>query len=106
MKMAVAEITIIPIGTKGPSLSKYVSGAIEELEKLNLEYELTPSGTVIEGELEEILEATRKMHESVFDDEIKRVVTSLEIDDRRDKKLSLSGKKKSVTDRLEGKESD
>ena len=99
--MVVAEITIIPVGTENSSLSKYVAKALKELEKSGVEYELTSSGTILEGELEEVLETARKMHESVFDDEIKRVVTSLEIDDRRDKSLSISGKKNSVTKRLE-----
>ena len=98
--MVVAEIKIIPVGTKGPSLSRYVAKALKELEKTDIEYELTSSGTILEGELEDVLEAARKMHESVFDESTKRVLTTLEIDDRRDKELSISGKKKSVKKKL------
>lgn len=98
--MAVVEVTVIPIGTKDPSLSKYVAKALEELENKDVDYELTPSGTVLEGDLSEILEVIRDMHESVFGDDIKRVVTSVQIDDRRDKKHTRAGKKKSVEDRM------
>jgi len=36
------------------------------------------------------------MHEVVLSGEIKRVVTTIKIDERRDKKLSMRGKLKSV----------
>ncbi len=104
--MAVAEITIVPIGTDDPSLSKYVAKALDELESAEIEYELTPSGTILEGEIGEILEITEKMHDSVFDEKVARVVTTLRIDDRRDRPLSMEGKKKSVEEKLnEGKAS-
>lgn len=101
MNITVLEVTIVPIGTEGPSLSKYVAGALEELEKMDVKYELTPSGTIIEGELEEILDIAKRMHESVFDESIFRVVTTIQIDDRRDKKLTIEGKRKSVEEKLE-----
>ena len=48
--MVVVEVTIVPVGTKSPSLSDYVAKASEILEKSNLEHELTSTGTIIEGE--------------------------------------------------------
>lgn len=98
--MVVVEVTIVPVGTKSPSLSDYVAKASEILEKSNLEHELTSTGTIIEGELDEVLEVVKEMHESVFDKDIARVVTFLEIDDRRDKKLTIKGKKESVEKKL------
>lgn len=98
--MVVVEVTVVPIGTEGPSLSEYVARALKELEKLDVKYELTPTGTVIEGDLDEVLEVAKKMHESVFDGDIYRVVTTLQIDDRRDEELSIEGKKKSVNERM------
>lgn len=98
--MVVVELTVIPIGTEGPSLSKYVAGALDELEEHDVKYELTSSGTIIEGDLDEVLEAAREVHESLFDEEIKRVVTTLQIDDRRDKDLTIEGKKSSVEKRM------
>lgn len=99
--MVVAEVAVIPIGTEGPSLSKHVARSLEELEELDVKYELTSSGTILEGELEEILEVARKMHEKVFGEDISRVVTTIQIDDRRDKTLSIEGKRRSVKEKLE-----
>ncbi len=99
--MAVVEITIVPVGTEGPSLSDYVAEALEVLEDEGVKYELTSTGTILEGDLDEVLEVAKKMHESVFDEEISRVVTSIRIDDRKDKNLEIEGKKRSVEEKLE-----
>ncbi len=99
--LAVVEITIIPIGTEGPSLSDYIANALEVLEKKKVKYELTATGTIIEGDLEEVLEVAREMHESVFDKGISRVVTTIKIDERKNENLEIEGKKKSVEEKLE-----
>jgi uncharacterized protein (TIGR00106 family) len=99
--MVMAEVSIVPLGTKSPSVSEYVARALGVLEKEpDIKYELTPMGTVIEGDLEKILNAVRKMHNSVFSDEVTRVVTTIKIDDRRDKALSMHGKIESVQKKL------
>ena len=99
--MAIAEITVVPIGTASPSVSKYVAGALKVLEQeKDVKYRLTGMGTILEGELPAVLEATRKMHESVFSDEIQRVLTMIRIDDRRDREASVERKLKSVAEKL------
>ena len=99
--MAVVEVAVIPLGTKTPSVSKYVARALEVLEKENdIKYELTSMETIIEGDLDKVLDLAKKMHEAVFDKEILRVVTIIKIDDRRDKPLSMEGKVKSVQEKL------
>ena len=91
--MVIAEVNIIPLGTKTPSVSKHLARALRVLRKeKNIKYELTSMGTIMEGDLGEILRVVRDMHESTFDGEVMRVVTTLKIDDRRDKALSMSGK--------------
>ena len=100
--MVIAEVNIIPLGTKTPSVSKYVARACRVLqEEKNIKYELTSMGTIIEGDLEDILRVVRKMHEATFDKDIMRVVTTVKIDDRRDKTLSMKGKIESVLKKLE-----
>lgn len=99
--MAVVEITIVPVGTEGPSLSDYVAEALEVLEEEGVKYELTSTGTILEGDLDEVMEVAKKMHESVFDEDISRVVTSIRIDDRKDKDLEIEGKKESVQEKIE-----
>ena len=99
--MAVVEIVVIPLGTKTSSASKYVAGALKILEKeKDVKYELTPTGTIIEGDLERVLNLAKRMHESVFGEEVSSVITIIKIDDRRDKPLSIEGKLKSVKEKL------
>ena len=62
----------------------------------DIKYELTAMGTIIEGDLEHLLTLARKMHEAVFDAGITRVVTTIKIDDRRDKISGMSSKIESV----------
>jgi len=99
--MAIAELTVVPLGTEDTSLSSYVAGCHKVLkEQDKLEYQLTPMGTILEGELEDIFEITKKMHEVPFSNGAKRVTTSLKIDDRRDKAASMKQKINSVEGKL------
>jgi uncharacterized protein (TIGR00106 family) len=99
--MAIAEISVVPLGTKTPSVSQYVARAVKVLEReKDLKYEITPMGTIIEGDLDRILAVVRKMHEDVFGEGIARVVTTVKIDDRRDKAQGMKGKVDSVKKKL------
>lgn len=101
--MVVVEVSVVPIGTGGPGLSGYVAGCLEVLAgEKDLRYQLTPMGTVIEGELERVLSVVRKMHEVPFDRGVARVVTTIKIDDRRDRRLTMEGKVASVQGKLKG----
>jgi uncharacterized protein (TIGR00106 family) len=101
VKMVIAEISVTPVGTQTPSASEYVARAIRSLRQdKDISYELTAMGTLIEGELDKVLGAARRMHESLFDDGVKRVVTTIRIDDRRDKELSMIYKVQSVMQKL------
>ena len=100
--MVIAEVTIIPLGTKTPSVSKHLVRALRVLrEEKNIKYELTSMGTIMEGDLGEILRVVKNMHEGTFDGEVMRVVTTIKIDDRRDKALSMRGKIESLLKKLE-----
>ncbi|PIP48586.1 MAG: hypothetical protein COS87_02860 [Chloroflexi bacterium CG07_land_8_20_14_0_80_45_17] len=91
--MAVAEISIVPLGTETPSISKYVARAVKVLQQeKDIKYEITAMGTIIEGDLDKILTVAKKMHEEVFAEGVARVLTVIKIDDRRDKALSMKGK--------------
>ncbi len=99
--MAMLEISVVPVGTASPSLSRFVAGAVKTLkEARGVKYELTPMGTVIEGELDTILDCAREMHRAGFGEGIKRVVTTIKIDDRLDKPLTMSGKVSAVWSKL------
>jgi len=99
--MAVCSVEVVPLGTKSPSVSSYVASCLKILDNYpDLEYQLTPMSTVIEGDIERIFEAVLKMHEVPFSFGAKRVVTNLKVDERRDKELTMKGKVDAVQSKL------
>jgi len=96
--MPIMEINIIPLGTKTPSVSKYIADALRVLGKeKNIIYELTAMGTIVETDsLDLLLTLAKKMHRAVLSGKINRVVTTIKIDDRKDKKMSIKEKVSSV----------
>ena len=100
--MAVVFLTITPLGTGTPSVSAYVAGVERILRATTLTHQLTAMGTIIEGELDEILRVVRAMHEHPFTRGAARVSTLIKIDDRRDKEHTIAGKMRSVEEKLKG----
>jgi uncharacterized protein (TIGR00106 family) len=99
--MAIAEVSVIPLGTKTPSASQYVARAIKALEQEEgIKYETTAMGTIIEGDLDRILAVVKKMHEGTFGEGVARVITTVEIDDRRDKAQGMKSKLDSLREKL------
>jgi uncharacterized protein (TIGR00106 family) len=98
--MAIAFLTITPLGTATPSVSRFVAGVEQILRGTTLTHQLTAMGTIIEGDLDEILAVVRRMHEHPFTQGAQRVSTSLRIDDRRDKQATIAGKMRSVEEKL------
>jgi len=98
--MAVVFLTITPIGTGTPSVSKYVAGVEKILRASGLKNQLTAMGTIIEGDLDAVLKVIRQMHEHPFHQGAVRVSTLIKIDDRRDKEHSIEGKMRSVEEKL------
>jgi len=99
--LAIAEVTIIPIGTASTSLSSYVADLQRVLEQQNnIQYTLTSMSTIIEGSLDDIFIAIRAIHEAPFQTDAQRVSTSIKIDDRRDKASSSAQKLRSVQEKL------
>ncbi|MBV7507473.1 MTH1187 family thiamine-binding protein [Bacillus sp. sid0103] len=102
--MAIVDVTVIPLGTETPSVSKYVASVQKVLRKYQEEgkirYQLTPMNTIIEGELSTLFEVIQEMHEVPFAEGIQRVATTIRIDDRRDVKRSMEYKVERVTSLL------
>jgi uncharacterized protein (TIGR00106 family) len=98
--VAVVFLSIAPLGTGTPSVSRYVAGVEKILRGTKLTHQLTAMGTIIEGDLDEILAVVRKMHEHPFTQGAVRVSTLLKIDDRRDREHTIAGKMRSVEDKL------
>lgn len=99
--MAVAEISIIPVGTGSPSVSRFVAEAVKAVRKEpDVKYELTAMGTILEGDIDRLLAVARKMHQAVLDAGAMRVVTTIKIDHRLDKPSSMAGKVAAVKTKL------
>ena len=98
--MAVVQFTIVPLGTGGTSLSAYVAQVHQALNASSVKHTLTPMGTVLEGPLDELLAVIRQVHELPFQAGAQRVMTLINIDDRRDKTGSIEQKLQSVRDKL------
>jgi uncharacterized protein (TIGR00106 family) len=100
--MAIVFLTITPLGTATPGVSSWVAGVEGVIRASGLKHQLTAMGTIVEGDLDEILAVVRKMHEHPFSKGAVRVSTSIKIDDRRDKVATIEGKLRSVEEKLKG----
>jgi len=97
-EQVVAEIHIIPLGTPTTSLSRYVAACIDIVRQAkDISYQITAMATIIQGPLPRVLELAQKMHEVPFTMGVKRVLTTISIDDRRDKLITIESKVKAVS---------
>jgi uncharacterized protein (TIGR00106 family) len=88
---AVAEVQVIPIGS-GVSVRREVQRAHELLRQAGLEVQLHAYGTNVAGELGQILDAVRQVHETLHAEGTVRLSTSLKLGTRTDKEPTLAGK--------------
>jgi uncharacterized protein (TIGR00106 family) len=98
--MAIMEISVIPLGLGHPSVGDYVAELIKYLQKENISHSLSDMGTLVQGDAPSLLKVAQALHELPFSRGVKRVVTHITIDDRRDKEVSLGDKTKAVKARL------
>jgi uncharacterized protein (TIGR00106 family) len=98
--MALMHLTIIPLGTGSASVGGYIAEIQDAIEKSGYLYKLTDMGTIIEGNSKELLALAAQLSELPFNQGVHRVLTQINLDDRRDKKVSLGDKMASVVARL------
>lgn len=95
--MAIVAVSVAPLGTGEPSVSRFVAAALKVLEKYpDLEYRLDPMFTTIQGDLPRIFQAIVDMHEAVAALGAVRIGTVIKIDDRRDVRMPMEEKVRSV----------
>lgn len=96
--LVVAELRIIPLGTPTTSLSQYVAACVKAIKEAEgITYDVTAMGTAVQGPLDKILALAQKVHEIPFTMGAKRVLTMINIDDRRDKRITIESKIKAVS---------
>ncbi len=91
--MAIADISVIALGTGSASEHDYVREAVRVLERRGLKHEVGAMGTAVEGNIDDILAALTEIHSACFALGAPRLVITLKIDDRRDKEQSIESKK-------------
>jgi uncharacterized protein (TIGR00106 family) len=96
-EQVIAEVKIAPLGTASTSLSRYIAGCLDAVKQAqDVSYQLTAMGTILQGPLPRVLELVEEMHEVPFALGAKRVLTTITIDDRRDKLATMEGKVSAV----------
>ena len=98
--MAFMQIMISPRVPEGGHLSPYIAEIHKYLAKTKFPHQLHDMGTIIQGKASELLTLAKTLHELPFKKGIKRVYTVIQIDDRRDKKVALGEKVKSVRKKM------
>ena len=105
MKMedsVIADIRVLPFSTDSTSVSHLIAAVVNVLKQApDINYQITPMATIIEGPLYRVMELMQEMHELPFTMGIDRVVTSINIDDRRDKRITMEGKVRAVAEKLD-----
>jgi uncharacterized protein (TIGR00106 family) len=105
-----AEVSLIPIGSSDPttdgkvstSMSREIALAFDAISKVQgLKVILTPMGTQIESNnLSNIFRAVELAHQAVKDTGIKRIISTIRIDERIDGSHTLEDKVESVKMKL------
>jgi len=79
-----AELEIVPIGTQSASLSMLLAEVAKLIDQSGLDYRVGPMGTVLEGEWDRIMALAKQCHQAILRS-TDRVMTTIRIDDRKDK---------------------
>jgi uncharacterized protein (TIGR00106 family) len=77
----IVEFSITPIG-RGEGLSEEIARVLDLVDKSGLEYRLTPMGTIVEGDWDEVFALIKRCHEAMLE-RANRVSTWVHIDDRK-----------------------
>jgi len=86
----IVEFSVVPLGTGSTSMKEWVLEAIKSVKGSGVRYQVSPMGTAIEAEsLERAFEIIKAAHEAVLAKGASRVLTTIRIDERRDKKETL-----------------
>jgi uncharacterized protein (TIGR00106 family) len=96
--MVLLEMSIVPLG-QGESVSQYVAQCVDIVDRSGLDYELHAMGTIVEGELSQVLTLMQQCIEHVADS-CNRVSCTAKIDYRQGASGGLRAKVASVEQAL------
>ncbi|HPS91301.1 MAG TPA: MTH1187 family thiamine-binding protein [Methanothrix sp.] len=90
--MIVADFSMIPMGS-GTSGSTYVRAVHDLLRELNVKFIPGPMSTAVETEsFEQLFEIIEKANQRLGENGIQRIITSIRIDYRLDKEITIESK--------------
>jgi uncharacterized protein (TIGR00106 family) len=96
--MVLLEFSMVP-SAKGESMSPYVARSLDIIDKSGLPYQLTPMGTVIEGEWAAVMAVVTDCFEAMRTD-CDRIGTHIKIDYRAGPGGRITSKVDSVQQKL------
>jgi len=96
--MVLLEMSITPLG-KGESVSSFVAECVELVDQSGLDYELHSMGTIVEGELDQVLDLMRTCIERMARHS-DRITCAAKLDYRRGHAGRLKSKVASVEEKL------
>ena len=96
----IVEVSVVPVGTGETSVSSYVRAAVKVIEETDLEYQINSMGTCLQGEWEEIFSTLKAVHDELAKMGCNRIVTTVKIDDRRDRFGTMDAKIAVLEDEL------
>ena len=96
--MVLLEMSIVPMSL-GDSISQYVAECVDLVDQSGLEFELHAMGTIVEGELPEVMQLMQRCIEKMAEHS-DRVTCTAKLDFRRGKQGRLTSKVDSVEQKL------
>jgi uncharacterized protein (TIGR00106 family) len=96
--MVLLEFSMSPFG-KGESLSPYVARSLDIIDKSGLSYKLTPMGTILEGEWDEVMKVVADCFAFMKTD-CDRISAQIKIDFRAGPGSRMKAKVEAIEDKL------
>jgi uncharacterized protein (TIGR00106 family) len=92
--MVLIEFAMAPVGT-GESVSAHVAKIIDLIDRSGVDYQLTPMGTILEGEWDEVMGVVNACFH-LLEKDFNRISVALKVDYRAGPKGRLKSKTASV----------
>ncbi|HAF71392.1 TPA: hypothetical protein DCL37_08680 [Candidatus Acetothermia bacterium] len=94
----VCEFSVVPLGT-GESISEQVAKCLKLVRESGLPHQLTPMGTILEGEWDEVFQLIKRCRDELRKG-FRRVLITIRVDDREAPPGRLQAKVRSVEEKL------
>ncbi len=88
--MVLVEFAMFPTD-KGESVSKYVSQVLDEIDKSGITYQLTPMGTILEGDWNQVMSLIDRCFK-ILEPQANRIYSVMKVDYRRGDKSRMKSK--------------